>query len=518
MANLRYVCFSDLHCGAPTSLLTPAATRSDAPPSGNPPSDAASLTSGFFAKALLATIAALKPAAPPDVILLGDVLDLSFGTPQSATAVFNTLLGNLLADGGAAALGRFLIVPGNHDHALWTAQRHQKYSLAVDPTAPPGTWNHSTDAFADPDQVAGSVLIDGILRAAGFDHQTSTYYPNLGLCSADGTRAVVLHHGHFVEAMYSLMSALLSRLVAGHGMASSVEELERVNGAWIDFFWSTIGDAGKFGDDVFLGYDYLLTGSETASFQHRLAGLLAKWLGQSLPLWRTKPMQQALALVANGLVDTAIGSFGQLQRFSYATVLSDDAVQGLKTYLDGPTWRQMLTELIPKEVPSEPNARQKTAELIAKMGKIDLTFVFGHTHKPFEDRLPSDRFQAPPAVYNTGGWILDTPMFATKEGASVVFIDEQMNVASLRLFGTPASDGLDPAGAEPVPVRVMTADGQDMAGNPMALALQAAVQATAPLWRDFSRAVDASYREKQAFIIDILHRRDAATDKRGSVL
>ena len=175
------------------------------------------------------------------------------------------------------------------------------------------------------------------------------------------------------------------------------------------------------------------------------------------------------------------------------------SLAGLCRYLQGPT-RQHITAELGGAVPE------------------DVTFIFGHTHKPFEDRLPVAGFARPVAIYNIGGWILDTPMFGTVEGASALFIDDALNVASLRLFTAPAEDGPAPKRNVPPLVRVATADGD--ATNPMAKALAAviAVPAVAAAWVAFAVEADAAYRETQAMILEILGRSDRDARARGKLL
>lgn len=65
------------------------------------------------------------------------------------------------------------------------------------------------------------------------------------MLAAQGRKAVVLSHGHFVEPLYRLMSNLdlafeLPRTVD----MPDVSHLEADNGSWIDFFWSSMGDSG----------------------------------------------------------------------------------------------------------------------------------------------------------------------------------------------------------------------------------------------------------------------------------
>jgi hypothetical protein len=144
----------------------------------------------------------------------------------------------------------------------------------------------------------------------------------------------------------------------------------------------------------------------------------------------------------------------------------------------------------------------------------DLTFIFGHTHKPFEHRTIAEGFDLPPAVYNTGGWDLDMPMFGTKLGAAAVFIDDDLNVASLQLCHVPQEDDGDAGSLE-----VRTADGT-IEGNDLAAQLKATIESEAvqPAWAAFSAAATAAYRTKQAYIIAKLRAEDKLRRKTGGML
>ena len=82
----------------------------------------------------------------------------------------------------------------------------------------------------------------GAVRPTGVSVVQS--YPNLGLVTDRGRRAVILSHGHFIEPLYRMMSLLDT--VFGSPRTGAVEawQLEADNGGWIDFFWSSMGDSG----------------------------------------------------------------------------------------------------------------------------------------------------------------------------------------------------------------------------------------------------------------------------------
>lgn len=488
MARVTHICLSDLHLGADTAILTdtPEAEKGGEAVSADPLRTALS-------EALVATISSLNGNTPPpilpSVVLLGDILDFSLGTPKASISSLTSLLEALTASDAQTWLGPFIFVPGNHDHELWTVTR---YNAMVGSTSGASDYKHTTPAFPGTSPKPVAAVIDAVLRANGFKGAT-TFYPNMGLASADGRKMVFLHHGHFVESMYRAMSSLVADLDGDPAISFVVEKLEEYNASWIDFVWSNFGDNGKLGAEVRLGYDYLLAGREDIRFDHRLGRILAKKMQAALPLPQSGASRQWTLTATNALVDVMLGNYGQMERFSYFEPLGADALAGLKDYL-----RLTVQDQIARERPT---------------AKPDnLTFIFGHTHKPFENRVPVPDAPFLPAVYNTGGWDLDMPMFGTKLGAAAVFIDEDLNVASLRLCKVPRDDLS--ASAE---VHVATADGT-VKGNPMAEALQKALDATATEWSAFRAEATKAYRVKQVYIIRQMALADRGTAKTRKAL
>ena len=93
--------------------------------------------------------------------------------------------------------------------------------------------------------------------------------------------------------------------------------------------------------------------------------------------------------------------------------LSKDAEKCLKAYISGPLLRQFR-----EEAEDDPD-------------QYDITFIFGHTHKPFSDFIKAGKRIK---VYNTGGWTVDTIYPNPLYGGSVIFIDEGLNVISFNMF------------------------------------------------------------------------------------
>ncbi|MBF0568604.1 MAG: hypothetical protein HQK95_07005 [Nitrospirae bacterium] len=78
----------------------------------------------------------------------------------------------------------------------------------------------------------------------------------------------------------------------------------------------------------------------------------------------------------------------------------------------------------------------------------DIKFIFGHTHTPFlenmdvnSDKYKDNRPKPYPAgyptrfdLYNTGGWVVDTFTPEKTHGGAVVFIDDDLNAASVKMY------------------------------------------------------------------------------------
>lgn len=113
------------------------------------------------------------------------------------------------------------------------------------------------------------------------DFNIYTAYPNFGLIRGD--RAVIFHHGHFVESIYHLMTTLENMIFPSQRKAPlTVDDMEAENFAWIDFFWSTLGRSGEVGHDMKIIYDKMLDEVQLRKLIKNLANSLAK---KSLPTW-----------------------------------------------------------------------------------------------------------------------------------------------------------------------------------------------------------------------------------------
>ena len=124
-----------------------------------------------------------------------------------------------------------------------------------------------------------------------------------------------------------------------------------------------------------------------------------------------------------------------------------------------------------------------------------VSLVFGHTHKPFQDRLLVDGYAEPVQLWNSGGWVLDDLPLAPTQGAAAIIIDDDANVASLRLFNHPPSGSIGK-------VRALGCAGVDPADNPLVPTIKEAVRSV-PSWEEFSAVVTTEIAERARFVRDM---------------
>jgi len=463
MPDIRYVCLSDTHFGADNSLLTYLGRgRRSADPMRTSP------VLEQLVRCLRALVATNEGRKKPTLVLNGDILELALTTDERAAMAFERFLDLAFPAGGDDLFDkRVHYLPGNHDHHLWETAREGQYLDYIGDVAkcPPDKpinppW-HATNLFVkedDPDPCPASFLNTLARRRGRSDVSFATAYPNFGLVSGDQERAVIFTHGHFAESKYTLVSNLMTVLFPERVQPTHVWEVEEENFAWIDFFWSALGRSGPAGGNVELIYDKLQSQSALAALLENVAYGLAQnhrlpVLGETMTAWSLnlllRPMVRWLASAEVQQTDV------QLSETSKAT---------LKRYLQGPLRAQVLSER--PRVPSE------------------VTVVFGHTHKPFEQVESYDGFAEKVKLYNSGGWVVDSEDSAKHPGWAVILIDESLNTASLRLAKR------DSVGTDTFAIGQAAEAGAPP--NPLHDRLLGLVDATRAPWSDFLTVLQSS--------------------------
>ncbi|HEY0934708.1 MAG TPA: metallophosphoesterase [Trebonia sp.] len=478
MADIRYVIVSDLHFGAENSVLTALTER---PPGSSAtgfavdPQRPSAVLAGFVNGLRELTRGQDRP---PTLILAGDILDLALSPDETAAMVFRLFAHLAFADGPPVFDPVVHYVPGNHDHHEWEIARESQYvsyACAQPPqaalTAP---WHTTRLAPGDERPVASSALLTGLTRkqaGAGSGIEVRISYPNLALRTPGGGRSLIVSHGHFTESIYTLMSRLRDILYPGQGagVPTDIERLEEENFAWVDFFWSTLGRSGQVGTDVGLIYADLTSPQDIDAFVHNLvSALLAKGKGSS---W----LHPAESWVLNAIFQREANRIARSERGTPSVTLSAAGQAGLRQYLEGPVRNQLRQEW--GDVPDE------------------VAFVYGHTHKPFNDRWTVNGFNPASGVTiaNTGGWVVDTVAPAPVQGGVAVLVNDNLETASLQFYRQ---------GTGPVPVQFLPPAGGGQPGGWQA-ELESRIDPAAEPWATLSR--DAAEQTAQR------HRLQAAT-------
>jgi hypothetical protein len=467
MSDIRYVSLSDLHLGAENSLLTrlTSVSRDAANLKADPTT--ASDVMVQLANCLRLLISQNHGPQKPTLILNGDALELALADVNIAAMVFERFMELTMKPGDELFDKTIYYNPGNHDHHLWETARETQY---IEEYLASTKWGdhlnapwHTTNMFLGEYDPVPCYLLDSLMARYepkyqdGAQPQFFVVYPNFGVRSADGQKCVVFSPGHYIESIYRLMTSLRSTLFPDRTEPDIIWELESENFAWVDFFWSTLGRSGEFGADVELIYDKLQADVQLKMLVSNLAaGIAAKY---SLP-WVSRSVEHViLTSVLNFFLNKV--AIREVKRTDVA--LSEDAESGLRQFLEKFLLKQIQTDNA-GSIPS------------------DVTFIFGHTHKPFEEVRPYAGYGSGVKVFNNGGWVVDSMVPAPLKGGAVILVDEDLNTASVRIYNE-AENGNQPL----TPLHVSEA-----IDNPLVLQLKSMIAKAAAPFDALTNAVFAA--------------------------
>ncbi|MBI5193802.1 MAG: metallophosphoesterase [Nitrospirae bacterium] len=458
MSNIRYVCLSDMHLGEEDSLLTNLKTgSSDIDPFSPSP-------------VLIKLVECLKELIrsndnnrKPILILNGDILELALAEMNEASMVFERFI-ELIMPPGDELFEQIIYVPGNHDHHLWETARETQYveyisrQLNQAGSSLPPPW-HTTEMFVENvNNPVPSNFLNGLIKRYpnlnNFNIQIA--YPNFGLISGDKNKCVVFHHGHLIESIYYLMSTVTGIIFPDKKKPVDVDDIEAENFAWIDFFWSTMGRSGVAGQDIEKIYEKI--GDETGRKRliENLSAYLAKEVDVPLVPEYFEPK------VIGFFIGMLVNYLAKKEKKYSGGLLSPDAEKGLWAYTEGTLREQILEEqaAMPKEV----------------------TIVFGHTHKPYQEDVNFRGYPAWVNVFNSGGWVVESVEAQPLQGGAVILVDENLDAVSLRMFN-------EAENLSGYSVRVEDATHAGQPPTPIFNRLSGLVNSSSGIWRDFSSTV-----------------------------
>jgi len=464
MGDIRYVCLSDTHFGEEDSLLTNLKTAStDTDPTQPSP------VMVQLVECLRSLISTNPRAKKPTLILNGDILELALSNTNEAAMVFERFIELILRTHGKL-FKEIVYIPGNHDHHLWELARETQYVNHIADIRPgtylPIPW-HSTNMFVedDPNPLLSYFLTGIVKRIPRLkDFVVKTAYPNFGLFREDKQKCVVFTHGHFIEPLYQAMSTLRDLIFPGRERPRHIWDIEAENFAWIDFFWSTMGRSGEAGQDIELLYEKMQNRKEFRKLLYATADNLAR--KYDLPGWGDVMEAKIAKWVFSAMVKKTTG----MERTRTKSPLSKEAKKGLRAYMNGPLREQILTE------------RKENMPR-------DVTLVFGHTHKPFQNDMNFKGYPEWVNVYNTGGWIVESVNPEPMHGGAIILLDEDLNAVSLRMYNEDADH-------KKYSVRVEEAAHAGENKNPFYHKIRSLVKASDEPWKTFSSVVADTVRKR----------------------
>lgn len=428
------VCISDLHLGAGFSLLS------------NPD----------CLQKLVTALHSYIPRVfgeerPPTLVLNGDILDFHFAPMDSIIEAFQQFF-RALFDRQRPPLfaPEVIYLPGNHDHRIW---EQMKDVALIRRRRHPGISGHNltTDLFEDTidvDHSLGSYLLNEVLSECDqiYPCHISLRYPNWGLRSARHKRQVLFHHGHYVEGIYRAMSTF-SEALREH-LIDDIEELEAQNGAWVDFLWSSFSSSELHVNNIVSLYSISQDTAATQLGCRKLARKICAYLDKHYSVSSSTRLGGVMSLekLITVMLGATLGKIFQSERADYQEKLGASSVEGLRWYLSGPLRRQM----------QDTEFKRADGQLGERIEHCH--FIFGHTHKPFQSRLPVPGFARNVDIFNSGGWVLGEYEFTSVQGAAIIFVDRALHVASLRLFDAPVNED-DSNGVQLPRVRVEDVNG-----------------------------------------------------------
>jgi len=410
MSDIQYICISDLHFGAYNSLLTCSSEN------GKLQAREKSETLIQLINVIEEVVGKINKKRKAKFILNGDIFELALANTNEAVMTFDSFLSLTYTKNRKEIFSdKIIYIPGNHDHHLWETARERQY-LEYMTKHTPGEeielpWHHTK--MIKPSPLKSRFITILMQRHKGLSEaRAMTVYPNLTLVNREKEKYIVITHGHFIESIYYLMSNLQSILLNSKSFPETIDQIERENFAWIDFFWSVLGRSGEVGANIGIMYDML----QDEKALNELANNLVTYLLNRGDF--PASLQNMLKPIMGYILTKVVSQIAVNERGLTDDILGKDARQGLLTYINGPLKLQFLSEnnnTLPKE----------------------MNFIFGHTHKPFcnkETGFEESGYPTEIGIMNTGGWVIDTVEPQKQVGGAIALIDEDKNVVLLRLY------------------------------------------------------------------------------------
>jgi UDP-2,3-diacylglucosamine pyrophosphatase LpxH len=365
------------------------------------------------------------------LILLGDIFDFSVTSYENAYKQAKVFFKKVQEDSLAEQL---IYVPGNHDYDTWHTVEHQvnvinQLKQGQLPRAfrrsVPGVIDdrmQSEEKFRLPDITAkpeihedhasyGNLFLDNITRSGRWEGPKLTFnfaYPNLYLITDEG-ECVLLTHGHYFEAYWSIASEWVSR-IAGDDLPLdlngelNLREMVGINLPLSQLACTGVGQAQPL-TEILRGIQTEIQKGETTSLDKYLARLHAE-------LRREKKLPFALrfaeSLLFRWVRKQLLGFLGGMEKTRYS-----------KEFINRPSVRERFRNYFHASL----NEIQRLQEEHGLDIPVPNHVIFGHTHQPIpwgSEELIDKVNGHDVRLCNTGGWLIKEDGGGEFTGAEVV--------------------------------------------------------------------------------------------------
>lgn len=332
------------------------------------------------------------------LILVGDVFDLSLSTFKESAENVQIFLRKICA---SETVEEIIYLPGNHDHHIWfqivenrnfVSKIERKESL-----------DFFYDRVTDPDEVLKDTFITGLMPEG---KSIGVTYPNFELMLKD--QVIVFHHGHFNERMWTLTTDIFDEYLENYDL----EELEICNSPLTEMFWYALGQAGRLGAGG-LG-EKIYTGVINNDFKmiekisEQIFDSIDEWDGKKKDGFFKDKVDDMIKKGGIFLAKKIISQFVTKKEQKKGSVargmtLKDEGLSdGIKRYMDR----------------------------FIKLNR-DYTYVFGHTHKYFQERGFKDSNNFAHELVNCGGWVIE--MVDEIPDTYMIKINGEGDIAAVRI-------------------------------------------------------------------------------------
>jgi len=308
------------------------------------------------------------------LILVGDVFDLSLSTFKEAVENVQIFLKRIC---DSETIEEIIYLPGNHDHHIWfQIMENRNFVNKIERRE---SLDFFYDRITDSDEVLKDTFLNGLMPEG---KTIGVTYPNFELTLGD--RVIVFHHGHFNEQEWTLTTDIFDEYLKDYDL----EELEICNSPLTEMLWYALGQAGRLGAGGLV--EKIYTGVKNNDFKmiekisEKIFDSIDEWDGKKKDGFFKDRIDDMIKKGGTFIVKKLISQFvtkKEHKKGSVArgmTLKNKELADGIKRYMDR----------------------------FIKLDR-DYTYVFGHTHKHFQEKGFKDSNNFDHELVNCGGWVIE---------------------------------------------------------------------------------------------------------------